>query len=306
VAVATDQLLRPDILTRIKDLELKAREIIHGMYQGMHRSPYFGAGIEYADHRSYSQGDEPRHIDWKLYFRTDKFFVKRYEIERDLTCRIFLDASRSMGFASEWGSKLDYAKLLAASLSHMIVAQRDMVGLTIFQESVSATVPPRSGKRHLRGLLALLTELEADGQTDMRNACIAAAQQSQRRGIAVIVSDFLDEPQSTLDGLGHLIARKQEVVCFHLLDRYERTFPYHYLGDFVDPETQRSTVADPVPVRQDYLSKLDAFITELREGCWKRNIDYVPLDTAESLAGALGGYLTQRLRRFSRRTGRKR
>ena len=286
--------LDPNILSSIANMELRAKMLVEGMYAGLHRSPFFGSSVEFADYRAYSQGDELRHIDWRVYGKMDRFYIKRYEVERNLRCYLLLDKSASMGYASEGLSKLEYGSYLAASLAYLVLRQRDSAGLVTFDDRIENNVPARGSLDHIRLLLHILENTTPGAETNIDVVCHEIADTIQRRGIILLISDLFDEPDRILDGLRHFRFKKHDVVVFHLLDPYELSLPHRQLGNFQDLETRQEVAVDPNIFRPEYQKRINAFIDELRLGCWDSQIDYVLVDTSRPVEEALLSYLAKR------------
>jgi uncharacterized protein (DUF58 family) len=275
-------------------MELIARLVVEGFISGLHKSPYHGFSVEFAEHRQYMPGDEIRYIDWKVYGKSDKFYIKEYEEETNLKSYIILDRSSSMGYSSGPISKLEYGSYLAASLSHLMLRQRDAVGLIAFDENITHFIPPRGNTLHIHNILKELGEISPGGETDTLAVFGALAERIKRRGLIIIISDFLDDPDTVLLGLKHFRHRKHEVIAFHLLDKDELVFPFRSHILFKDLETGRSLVAHAQTLQEAYLKELREFTDRLRKECRQRGIDYLQIDTSTPLDKALLSYLIKR------------
>lgn len=291
---AAQRYLDPKVLAQVSGLELRARLVVEGFVSGLHRSPYHGFSVEFAEHREYSPGDEIKHIDWHVYGKSDRYYVKRYEEETNLKCYVLLDASASMAYTSGGMSKLEYASSLAAALMFMMLRQRDSVGILTFDRTVRRYVPPRGIPEHLQVLLAALDEVEARSRTDISAICHDFAERIRRRGLIVLFSDLFDDPRRVLVSLRHFRHRKHEVIVFHVLDEAERTFPFDETTMFRSLETGTEVLVDPAHLRSHYLEKLDAYLETLKRGMREQSIDYVPLSTATPFDRALVRYLGKR------------
>jgi uncharacterized protein (DUF58 family) len=298
------QLLDPVSLARLQNLELRARSVVEGALSGLHRSPHHGSSVEFAEHKEYAPGDEIKHIDWKAYGKFDKYYVKRFEEETELRAYLLIDSSASMGYRGAGVSKIDYARMLAASLAYLLLKQQDQVGMVAFGERLRGYLPPRSRSGHLNDLLTALDGVVAEGRTDLPRALAYLSEVVQRRALIILFSDLLgtgDEVRHLLRGLR---ARKHDVVVFHLLDKDELTLPFEGTTIFESMEDTQKLVADPGDVRKAYLSELGKFIegyrTTLREG----DVEYHLVDTSEAPADALLRFLTGAYR--ARAAGRKR
>lgn len=294
----TLKFLDPGILRSIENMELRARMLVEGMYASRHRCPYYGYSVEFKDHREYSPGDEPRTIDWKMLARTEKYFVKRFEMESNMNVVVVLDVSGSMGYRSTDPrrlTKLEYASYLAASMSYLVCRQQDSAGLITFDESIQDFLPPRQGQRHLYSALVRLESVSAGGKTDLERVLQTVAQRLTRRGIVLFISDCHGE--GVAEGLKQLAARGQDVVAFQLLDRDEITFPFKSLSSFRDVETGQQLMSDPLRLRKGYLQKLDAFCDGIRSACVSCGADYRRVDTSEPIELVLRDYLLYRRQR---------
>jgi uncharacterized protein (DUF58 family) len=292
--------LDPKILRSIAHIELRARLLVEGMYASRHRSPYYGFSVEFVDHREYSPGDEPRTIDWKMLARTERYFVKRFEMESNMNVVCLLDTSRSMGYApSREGrlSKLEYGSYLAASVCFLVQRQQDSPGLVTFGEAIRDFVPPKQGLRHLYTILARLEAIQAQGQTDLPEVLEAIGQRLTRRGIVLLLSDCYGEPARVVEGLRHLVAKGQEVILLHVMDHDEVTFPFKALTTFRDMESGVSLMSDPLRQRPLYLNRLDRFRTSIASGTVACGADYRFLDTIEPIELVLRDYLLYRRER---------
>ena len=288
--------LDPKTLTKIGRLDIIARLVVEGFVTGLHRSPYHGFSVEFAEHREYVPGDDIKHIDWKVYARSDRYYIKQYEEETNLTATILVDGSESMKYRSsqELPSKLDYASYVAASLSYLILRQRDAVGLVTFDDEIRQFIPPASSPSHRNLIIDGLMQIEPRQRTSLGPVLHAMAERVRRKGLVIIISDLLDDPARILSGLRHFRHRKHEVIVFHVLDVAERTFPFDSMTRFNGLEALGEVVCDPGALRRAYLDELDEFVGQIRHGCRTDRIDYVPLDTSVPLDVALTSYLATR------------
>jgi uncharacterized protein (DUF58 family) len=299
-AAAPTSLLDPAILRSIERIEMKARMLVEGMYASRHRCPFYGYSVEFVDHREYAAGDEPRSIDWKMLARTEKYFVKRFEMESNMDVVCLLDASASMGYRAKDParlSKFEYARYLAAGLCYLVRKQQDSAGLVLFDEAVREFLPAKQGQRHLFTILSRLEQATPGKGTDLRSSLKLIAQRLGRRGIVVVISDCHGEPEATLDGLRNLRARGHEVILLQLLDDDEVRFPFTSLVSFRDLETGRQVMGDPLRQRAVYLERLQVFRDAIAAGCASAGIDYRFIDTAQPIEGVLREYLLFRRQR---------
>jgi uncharacterized protein (DUF58 family) len=288
--------LRPEVVSRISRMDLVARLVVEGFITGLHRSPYHGFSVEFSEFRPYLPGEATRHIDWKLWGRTDRYFVKRFEEETNLKAFLLLDASASMGFGSGPITKLRYSGCLAASLAFLMLRQRDAVGLVTFDDRIRAFLPPRSVPSYLHVLLAELEKTTPAGETGIASIFHRLAERLKRRGLVIVFSDLLDEPDAVLASLKHFRHQKHEVIVFHVLDPLERSLDLQADTLFVDAETGERLHADPRRLGDAYRDSMRGFSERIGRECRAADIDYVALDTSLSFDVALFRYLTRRKR----------
>jgi uncharacterized protein (DUF58 family) len=288
--------LDPKVLDRVEGLELKARLIVEGFISGLHRSPFRGFSVEFAEHREYVPGDDIRFLDWKVFGRSDRLYVKRYEDETNLEAHLVVDVSESMTYRGEGvgHDKLDYSRWGAAALAHLLTRQQDAVGLVLFDDQVRRTMPTGSNPVHLRNVMRALEEAKPTGTTGVGRALKEVAEAIRRRGLVLLFSDLLDDEKGVAEGLTHLRHRGHEVVCFHVLDHDELTFPFDRMTRFVGLEGLPDLVAEPKSLKKAYLAEVEAAQRSYRRVCHANRIDYVPLDTSESLGTILSAYLAKR------------
>lgn len=298
VEVPTMKFLDPKILRSLTNIEIKARLLVEGMYASRHRCPFYGFSVEFVDHREYAPGDDPRVIDWKMLARTEKYYVKRFEMESNMNVGCLVDMSGSMSYSppdANRFTKFEYASYLAASLSYLVTKQQDSPSLVTFSEEIQDFIPPRQGQRHLYSLLARLEQIEPGGETDFEVVLGQVSDRLRRRGIIALISDCHGD--NVMDGIRHLVARGQDVVIFHLLDHDEVTMPFKALTSFRDLETGQQVMSDPLRQRKAYLERLDNFRTDIRDGCARCGADYRFVDTSEPIELVLRDYLLYRRQR---------
>jgi uncharacterized protein (DUF58 family) len=293
---AKESFLDPKILMTLSGMELKARLVVEGIVSGLHKSPYQGFSVEFAEHREYTLGDEIKHIDWQVYGKSDRLYVKRYEEETNLRCYILLDSSKSMGYRSDGMSKLEYGSQLAAALTYLMLRQQDAVGLVTFDEAIQTYIPPRNSPRHMKIIVEVLEALEAKNPTKISNIFHDLAERVHRRGLIIVISDLFDDPDEILVSLQHFRHKKHEVIVFHTLDPYELTFPFERVTQFRGMEDGRRVLTEPALLRKKYLEQLNAFIEKLKKGCRDNRIDYFQINTEENFGRALTRYLGTRRR----------
>jgi len=290
----SERLLAPSVLASIGRLDLIARTIVEGFLVGLHKSPYHGLSQEFAEHRPYIAGDEMRRIDWRVFARTDRLYVKESEEETNAPVRLLLDTSASLSFTPRDVSKLDYARYLAAALCYLATRQGDRVGLICFNEEVQAFLPTRGGRRHLQTILATLEHLRAEGRTRTGQVLLEQAAQWKRRGLAVLVSDLYDNAEEIVDAVTRVRRTGHDVVVFHLLDRAEKFLEHRGTYEFRDLETSETLLADAERVRKAYTERIEEERAFFRREFERTGADYAELDTSEPLDKALAIYLRRR------------
>jgi uncharacterized protein (DUF58 family) len=288
--------LDPAVVSRLKGMDIKARLVVEGFVSGLHRGPYKGFSVEFAEHRQYMPGDPIRYIDWKVYGKTDRFYIKEYEEETNLRAYIIMDGSGSMGYKSNGITKLEYGCYLAASLAYLMLKQQDSVGLLTFDTKIRKYIPPRSVKRHLHVLLKELAHLEAAEETDLGTSLHDLAQRVKRRGLIILISDLLDDEDRVIRGLKLFRHRKHEVIVFHVLDPYEVMFPFEHEVILRDMETGDEVPAVPWEIRREYRGRVASWIDRYRTLLRQSGIDYVPVQTSSTFDVALFSYLEKRQR----------
>ncbi|MFO0880376.1 MAG: DUF58 domain-containing protein [Gemmataceae bacterium] len=293
---ATYEYLDPVALSRLKNLNLAARKVVEGFFAGMHRSPHKGFSIEFAEHREYTPGVDPRHIDWRVLGRRDKLYVKQYEEEISLRCYLLLDRSASMGYKSDGVplTKLQYASYLAASLAYLMTFQHDAAGLITFDTKEREQIPPRQGPGHLRVLMELLEKTQPGGETTLADTFHRLAETIKRRSLVIILSDLFDDAERLIGALKHFRHARHEVVVMQILDPAEVSFPFDDITRIEDMENAREVTSDPRAFRNAYLEEFGKFIEALRGGCRSAGIDYVTAQTNQRFDLFLGNYLARR------------
>jgi uncharacterized protein (DUF58 family) len=288
--------LQPDVISRAQVLGIKARTIVEGLRVGEHRSPYRGFSVEFVQHREYVPGDDIRHIDWKSYGRSERYTIKQYEQETNFTGHILLDASRSMLYGEGDENKLEYAKLLAASLAYLIIHQRDSASLSIFDAGWRQRLPGSGQPGHVQTILQTLESTEPREKTAIGPMLHDLAQQVGRRGLVFLISDCFDEPAGILDGLRHLRFQGHEVTVFHVLHPDEMRFPFSGMIKFDGMEEKLELLTRPQLIRPAYMRALKKYLQDLQTGCERNRCDYVPMNTSRPLDQALTEYLARRQR----------
>lgn len=287
--------LDPAVLGKLSNMDLVARCAVEGFFAGLHPSPYHGFSVEYSDHRAYQVGDELKFLDWKVYGRSDKLYVKQFLQETNVSAYILVDSSKSMAFNGAGPvSKLDYASFLAAALSSLMLRQSDAVGLALFAERIHTQIPPGSRSTHLSPILAALENNDALGRTDLASVLHTLAERVTRRSLIILISDLLDDVDGMYGGLAHLKYLNHDVILFHTLDHRELDLDYEGLVEFRDVESDRRVRTFPQSVRGSYRRRVEAFLSDVERTAGRSEIDYCLLDTSLPLDRALLTYLARR------------
>jgi len=284
----------PEKLSRIDNLQLLARTVVEGYISGLHRSPFKGSSVEFAEYREYMPGDDLKDLDWKVYARTNKMYVKEYEEETNMTLRILVDSSGSMSYAGDGISKGDYAFYLAAALTYLGIQQRDQVSLATFGSELHNIVPPGGGPAHLKHILDTLEATPLEGPTEVAEPLHSMARMSSRRGLVVVISDLLDNQDEILNALDHFRHDRNEVLVFNVFDPAEIDFPFSGLVQFEDLETGEELQTRTDAIADEYRREIQEFITYYREQCLKRNIDFKLARTSTPFEVMLASYLERR------------
>lgn len=289
--------LEPTALARIKNLTLAARGVVEGFISGLHASPYKGFSSEFAEHRKYTPGDNPRYLDWRILGRTNRLYIKQFEEETNLIAHILLDTSASMGYAHGAGlTKFQYGCYLSAVLAYLMMRQQDAVGLTLFDTQIRLEMPARTTPRHLDEMMRQLEKVQPSHTTDIGATLHRLASRFKRRCLLVLISDLYDESEAIERALHHFRHRRHEVIVFHLLDRAEKEFPFQETATFIDLETGERLQVDPSYVRADYRKQIEEFLQRYQRLCADCQIDYVHTDTAVPYDHMLARFLKKRAR----------
>ena len=287
--------LDPSFISKLNSLELKARLVVEGFMVGLHKSPYHGFSVEFSEHRAYMQGDNLKDVDWKVFGKTEKYFIKQYEEETNLRSYIFLDTSNSMAYSSGNNiSKLDYSITLAAALSYLMIHQQDAVGLTLYSEKINKFLPPKSSRAYLQEILKNLANVQASEKTNTAESLSEAAEKIKRKGLVIIISDFFDDINSVLKALKHFSYKKNEVIVFQVLDPIEKTFSFGKDAIFKDLETGDEITTQPYQIQKAYHEAMSEFTNRIKTECLNSNIDYNLIDTSDPYDKALFRYLQKR------------
>jgi uncharacterized protein (DUF58 family) len=295
-----ERYLRPEVIRQVARLDLRAKFIVEGFLTGLHGSPFQGFSVEFSEHRKYVAGDDPKDLDWNVYAKTGKYYIKKYRAETNMTGFLVMDLSRSMGYTYRQElTKFEYAICLAAALAYLMIHQQDPVGLVTFDTQLRTVLPPKSKRTQLGTMLSVLANLQPTGETDVANALFRVAGLTRSKSLVMVFSDLLTDPQPVIQSLYRLRHAGHEVILFHILDEAEVHFPFTGLVEFEDPESEDRIEVDARGIREDYLSSVNEFREMYKRECGLADVDYVPMDTSIGFDKALLEYLIQRQRRFA-------
>ena len=291
--------LRPEVIRQVARLDLRAKFIVEGFLQGLHASPFQGFSVEFSEHRKYTPGDDLKDLDWNVYAKTDKYYLKKFQAETNVTGYLAMDLSASMAYTYRQElTKFDYAVCLAAALGYLMIHQQDPVGLVAFDTQIRQCLPPRSKRTQLGAILALLANLKPTGQTDIANSLMQLAAMVRSKSLIMLFSDMLADPEPILRSLHALRHRGHDIIVFHVLDEAEVHFPFDGLVEFKDAEENRRMTLDADGMKPDYMEALQQFRAKWKEDCAQAGIDYLAPDTSIGFDKSLMEYLLQRRRRF--------
>jgi len=292
---SVERYLKPEVIRQISRLDLRAQFVVKGFLQGLHASPFHGFSVEFSEHRRYTPGDDPKDIDWLVYAKTDKYYVKKFEAETNITGYLVMDLSSSMAYSySQKLTKFEYAICLAASLCYLMIHQQDPVGLITFDEKIRNSVAPKSKRTQLGTVLSVLANLQPAGQTNIGQSVIQLAAMLKHKSLVMLFTDLLGDPDPIIDSLRRLRHGGHDVILFHILDEAEIRFPFSGLMELEDPESHEKMLVDGNAYRAEYLAEVDAFRELYQRECFQSNIDYVGIDTGMQFDKALTEYLVSR------------
>lgn len=287
--------LEPEALARVKNLSVVARGVVEGFISGLHASPYKGFSVEFAEHREYTAGDDPRHLDYKMLARTDRLYIKQYEEETNMRVQILLDTSGSMGYRHEAKiTKLEYGSYLTAVLSYLMTRQQDSVGLTTFDTDIRLDMPARSSPRHFNEMMRQLEAIQPGNETSLSETLHKLANRFKKRCLIVLISDLYDDVDAVVRSLHHFHHRHHEVILFHVFDKAELEFPFRDVTAFHDLETGERIQVDPAYVRDVYVEQINDFVSQYRRACAEMQIDYIMTDTSVPYDFMLSRYIAKR------------
>jgi uncharacterized protein (DUF58 family) len=296
---SAEKYLKPEVIRSVARLDLRAKFIVEGFLSGLHASPFQGFSVEFSEHRRYTQGDDPADIDWLVYAKTDRYYIKKYQAETNLTGYLLMDLSESMAYTYRQElSKFDYSICLAAALAYLMIHQQDPVGMMAFGEKIQASLPARSKRTQLANILGLLARLKPTGPTEIARNLRRVAAMVKHKCLLMLFSDLLTDPDPIIDAIRMLRFGGHDVIVFHVLDEAEVTFPFDGMCDLKEPESGRTLLVDAAGIRSDYLTALQELRDRYRKDCLAVGADFVPLDTSMRFDKALVEYLSQRKARF--------
>jgi uncharacterized protein (DUF58 family) len=296
---SAESYLKPDVIRRIKRLDLRAEFLVKGFMQGLHASPYHGFSVEFSEHRKYAPGDDPKDIDWTVYGKTDKYYVKKFEAETNIQGYLVMDLSSSMGYTHRQEmTKFEYSICLAAALAYLMTSQNDAIGLVTYGEAMTSCLAPKSKRRQLGNILAQLSRMTPAGKTQTPKSLQQVAGLLKRQSLIMLFSDLLDDEESIYKALLRLRHGGHDVILFHVLDEAEVTFPFDGSVELIDPESDDMVEVDARDFRESYLAEVSRFREDWKRKCAQSGIDYVPLDTSMPFDKALSEYLISRRARF--------
>jgi uncharacterized protein (DUF58 family) len=297
--MSTEKYLRPEVIRQVARLDLRAKFIVEGFLSGLHASPFHGFSVEFSEHRKYVPGDDIKDLDWNVYAKTEKYYLKKFQAETNVTGYLVMDLSASMAYTFRQElTKFDYAICLAAALGYLMIHQQDPVGLVTFDTQIRTSLPPHSKRTQLGQILAVLSNLKPAGNTDIPKCLQQLAALMRGKSLVMLFSDLLTDPDPLVRSLHLLRHRGHEVILFHILDEAEVKFPFEGVVEFEDPEAGDLLTLDARGMREDYQKSVEEFRQFYKDECAKANIDYVTMDTSVSFDKALLEYLIQRQRRF--------
>jgi uncharacterized protein (DUF58 family) len=289
--------LNPAVVAKLKSLELKARTVVEGFMVGYHKSPYHGFSVEFSQHRPYMQGDSIKNLDWKVFAKSERYYIKQYEEETNLLAHVILDSSKSMDYKHDGDlTKYDYAKVLAASLVYLLLKQQDAVGLAIYSDEIKSYLRPKSKWTYLRQILLEIERSNPNSTTKTSESINAIVENIKTKGLVIIISDFLDDVNEVLDSLKKFYYKKNEVIVFHILDPIEKNFGFSKDSIFIDMETKEELTTQPIQIQKAYSDAMKEYLSTLKSGCEKYGFDYNLIETTSSFDNALMSFFKKRTR----------
>ncbi len=289
-------LVEPQVLAKLSKLDVRARGVVEGSFSGMHKSPHKGSSVEFAQYRKYVPGDDINNLDWRVYAKTDRFYIKEFEADTNLRCHLIVDSSGSMGYEGKNGSKLDYARKLAATFAQLLIQQGDTVGLQCFAENMVHDIPARGSAKHLGTIFTLLSELPSGGDTQIIRILHDLAEKIHRRAMIIVFSDCFTDVEELLDCFQHMKFRKHDLAVFHIMDPDELDFEFDRSIRFLDMESALSIVSEPSMIRREYLNEVKKYRDRMKRGCREFHVDYRFVKTSDPYDQVLTDFLLERQR----------
>ena len=286
--------LNPTFINKIDNLSLRAKLVVEGFIIGMHKSPYHGFSVEFSEHRPYGFGDEIKYIDWKLWGKTDRFYIKQFEEETNLSCHLILDKSLSMDYGSNKLTKFEYSKSICAALSYLMIKQQDAVGLTTFDKKINTTIKPKSKISHLNLLLKTMHNSSTGGETNISSLLHGLAESINKKSLIILISDLLDDEHKVMESLRHFRYKGHEIIVFHIVDPKEKDLDFNQNMNFIDLESNYNIIADSRLVKENYNKAFKKFSDYYKNECLRDKIDYNLVSTSDSLDKTLLQYLIKR------------
>jgi uncharacterized protein (DUF58 family) len=296
MSTVNNGLIDPEVLAKLSRLDVRARGVVEGSFSGMHKSPHKGSSVEFAQYRKYVPGDDISNIDWRVYAKTDRFYIKEFEADTNLRCHLIVDSSGSMGFEGSHGTKLDYARKMAATLAQVLIQQGDTVGLQCFAEEMKHDIPAKGSAKHLGNLFTLLSELPSSGETQIIKVLHDLAEKIHRRAMIIVFSDCFTDVEELLDCFQHMKFRKHDLAVFHIMDPDELDFDFDRSIRFLDMESSFSLISEPSMIRREYLSEVNKYLDRMKQGCREFHVDYRFVKTSEPYDKVLTDFLLERQR----------
>ena len=287
-------LLTPTLINQLDNLYLKARYVVEGYIIGMHKSPFHGFSVEFSEHKPYNKGDDLKYLDWKVLGKSDKYYIKEFEEESNLKSYILLDISNSMNFGLKEFNKLQYAKLVAASLSYLLINQNDSVGLILFDSKIKTILHPTSKKSHLKNIIEVIQNAKSEGETNISQILHQSAEQIKKKGIIILISDLFDSQDGIMEGLNHLKYKGQEIIVIQILHNQEIELDYYNNTKFIDLETKQDIITEPEYIKDDYKKGISDFIDSYKKELGRNKIDYTVINTSMNLDITLNEFLSKR------------
>ncbi len=292
------KILDDSLIARLNRFNLQTKNIVEGFMTGLHKSPYHGFSVEFSDYQQYNQGDSIKKIDWKVFAKTERYYIKRYEEETNLKVYILLDHSKSMDFDKSENSKLEFAKKIAGAISYLAIRQHDAAGIITFNDKITNRIPPKALKSNLKIIVKNLVKLKAEGKTSSSEILHNLAESIKRRSLIILISDLLDDPEKLISGFKHFRYNKHTLMVFHIQDKNERDFQFKSETEFIDSETEKSIVVSPWQIRKTYLESKEKFYQNIKEECLFNNIEYHTFTVDEPFEKLMTEYLVTRQKLF--------